>query len=123
MECAKNVTAARPALLSLSKHQPRRAIANRGLRVLARKPDHACAGEGCPAGMRAKTKPAPEGAGEGRQSKTVSGAGVQHRDRAAVLRPAGDVVAHRDRALLAIGDGAHPVRVDAAGSQEGAYRL
>ncbi len=39
-----------------------------------------------------------------------SGAGVQHRDGAAVLRPARDVVADRDRAFLAVGDRAHPVR-------------
>src|SRR5947199_7188832 len=51
------------------------------------------------------------------------GAGVQHRDGAAVLRPARDVIAHRDRAFLAVGDGAHSVRVDAARGEEGADRL
>ena len=39
---------------------------------------------------------------------------VQHRDGAAVLRPAGDVVADRDGALLAVGNGAHAVGRDAA---------
>src|SRR5665811_1601802 len=43
--------------------------------------------------------------------------GVEHRDRAAVLRPAGDVVADRDRPLLAVGDGAHAVGLDAARDQ------
>src|SRR5580692_7048542 len=48
---------------------------------------------------------------------------VQHRDRAAVLRPARNVVADRDRALLAVGDGTHPARIDAARGHEGADRL
>src|SRR3954463_9894174 len=52
-----------------------------------------------------------------------SGTGVQHRDGATVLRPAGDVVTDRDRALLAVGDGAHPARVDAARGEIGADRL
>src|SRR5262249_11512139 len=41
-------------------------------------------------------------------------AAVEHRDGTAVLRPAGDIVAHRDRPLLAVRDGAHAVAVDAA---------
>src|SRR5258705_5820768 len=41
-----------------------------------------------------------------------SGAGVEHRDRAAVLRPAGNVVTHPDRSLLAVGHRAHPVARD-----------
>jgi hypothetical protein len=39
---------------------------------------------------------------------------VQHGDRAAILRPAGDVVANCDRAFLAVGDGAHAAAIDAA---------
>src|SRR5947209_3672081 len=50
-------------------------------------------------------------------------AGVQHRDRTTVLRPARDVVADRDRALLAVGDRPHPRGIDAARGQEGANRL
>src|SRR5262249_42872258 len=38
--------------------------------------------------------------------------GVEHRDRAAVLRPARDVVAHRDWTLLAVGDRPHARRLD-----------
>ena len=41
------------------------------------------------------------------RSSTASRA-VEHRDGAAVLGPAGDVVADRDRPLLAIADGPHP---------------
>src|SRR5258706_6026207 len=52
-----------------------------------------------------------------------SGAGVQHRDGAAVLRPARDVIAHRDRAFLAVRDGPHPRGIDAARCQEGPDRL
>ena len=48
---------------------------------------------------------------------------VQHRDGAAVLRPAGDVVADRDRALLAVGDGAHAVGCDAARGEVVAHGL
>src|SRR3989442_14763994 len=56
-----------------------------------------------------KTQPAPPGAGcplpphEPLSLRT----GVEHRDRPAVLRPARYVVAHRDRALLAVGNRAH----------------
>ena len=39
-------------------------------------------------------------------------AAVEHGLRAAILRPAGDVVAHCDRPLLAVGDGAHSRRID-----------
>src|SRR5258705_11805688 len=53
----------------------------------------------------------------------ASGARVQHRDGAAVLRPARDVIAHRDRAFLAVGDGPHPRGIDAARRQEGPNRL
>src|SRR5262245_26602079 len=49
--------------------------------------------------------------------------GVEHRDRAPVLRPARDVVAHRDRAFLAVGDRAHAAGVDAARNQIFAHRL
>src|SRR5262244_3938025 len=45
------------------------------------------------------------------------GPAVEHRDGAAVLRPAGDVVAHRDRALLAVGDRPYAVGIDAARDQ------
>src|SRR3954464_5252028 len=48
---------------------------------------------------------------------------VEHRYRAAVLRPAGDIVTHRDRALLAVGDRAHAVRLDTARGQIVAHRL
>jgi len=48
--------------------------------------------------------------GEGRSPKPSLGlAARQHRNRAAVLRPAGDVVAGRDRPLLAIADKERPV--------------
>src|ERR1700712_57870 len=70
-----------------------------------------------------KIKPAPEGAGFVIRSSYRSGAGVQHGDGAAVLRPAGDVVTHRDRTLLAVGDRAHPVRIDAARGEIAAHRL
>src|SRR4030081_2278118 len=71
-----------------------------------------------------KTKPAPEGAGENLANKPkASGTGVQDRDGAAVLRPARDVVADRDRALLAIGDCSHPRGIYAARDEEGAHRL
>src|SRR6516164_9701114 len=50
-------------------------------------------------------------------------AGVQHGDGAAVLRPAGDVVADRDRALLAVRDGAHAAAIDAAREHVGLDRL
>src|SRR5262249_20126885 len=43
--------------------------------------------------------------------------GVEHRDRAAVLRPAGYVIAHRDRTLLAVGDGPHARALDPARDQ------
>src|SRR5262245_12725547 len=52
-----------------------------------------------------------------------SAAGVEHRDGAAVLRPARDVVAHRDRPLLAVRDGAHAISVDAARDHIVAHRL
>src|SRR6202040_2162011 len=50
-------------------------------------------------------------------------AGVQDRDGTAVLRPARDVVADRDRALLAVGDRPNPRWIDAAGGEEGTNRL
>src|SRR3954453_15546285 len=48
---------------------------------------------------------------------------VQHRDGAAVLRPTGDVVADRDRAFLAVGNGAHAARIDATRGEVGTHRL
>src|SRR5258706_15651769 len=57
------------------------------------------------------------------EKANASGARVQHRDGAAVLRPARDVIAHRDRAFLAVGDGPHPRGIDAARRQEGPKRL
>src|SRR5690349_17225716 len=48
---------------------------------------------------------------------------VQHRDRTAVLGPAGDVVADRDRAFLAVGNGAHAARIDTMSRHVGFYRL
>src|SRR4030081_1497448 len=73
----------------------------------------------------AKIKPAPEGAGLKfcKDRWNASGAGVQHRHRAAVLRPAGDVVTHRHRAFLAVGDRAHPVGIDAARGEIALHRL
>src|SRR4030081_348154 len=72
----------------------------------------------------AKIKPAPEGAGlKFCEAAIASGAGVQHRHRAAVLRPAGDVVTHRYRAFLAVGDRAHPVGIDAARGEIALHRL
>src|SRR5262245_12467636 len=46
-----------------------------------------------------------------------SRARVQHRDRTTILRPAGDIVTHRDRTLLAVGDGPHARRIDTAGGE------
>src|SRR5438105_2276046 len=43
-----------------------------------------------------------------------SRARVEHGDRPPVLRPAGNIVAYRDRTFLAVGDRAHPVGIDAA---------
>src|SRR5262245_25019746 len=43
---------------------------------------------------------------------------VQHGHRAAVLAPAGDVVADRDRTLLAVGNGLHAVGGDSFRGQE-----
>src|SRR5216684_8747963 len=72
----------------------------------------------------AKTKPAPERAGLKLCEKAnASRTGVQHRNGAAVLRPARDVIAYRDRAFLAVGDGPHPRGIDAARRQEGPNRL
>src|SRR5579872_5580864 len=42
----------------------------------------------------------------GRRS-AAAGRAVEHRDRAPILRPAGDVVADRDRPLLAVADRFH----------------
>src|SRR5512135_1595875 len=50
------------------------------------------------------------------------GPGIQHRLRATVLRPAGDVVTHRDRPFLAVGDGPHPGSADAMRGQIRLYR-
>src|SRR4029079_9349810 len=47
----------------------------------------------------------------------------EHRDRTAVLRPARDVVADRDRPLLPVRDRAHALRLDAARNQIVAHRL
>ncbi len=56
--------------------------------------------------------------GEGRSPKPSLGlAARQHRNRAAVLRPAGDVVAGRDGPLLSIADGANSCRRNAAGHE------
>src|ERR1700720_3994435 len=56
--------------------------------------------------------------GEGRSPKPSLGlAARQHRNRAAILRPAGDVVAGRDGPLLAIADGANSCRRNAAGHE------
>src|SRR3984893_14524734 len=52
------------------------------------------------------------------RKRTRSGAArIQHGDRAAVLRPAGDVVADRNRPFLAGGTGAHAGAGEAAGDQ------
>src|SRR5262249_11344952 len=52
-----------------------------------------------------------------------SRAGVEHRHDPAVLRPAGDVVTDRDGALLAVGDRAHALRLDAARGEIVAHGL
>src|SRR3977135_1627946 len=52
-----------------------------------------------------------------------SGAGVEHRHGAAVLRPARDVVTYRDRALLAVGDRAHAAGLHAARDEILTHRL
>src|SRR6185436_20498405 len=49
--------------------------------------------------------------------------GAEDGHRAAVLRPARYVVADRDRAFLAVGNGAHAAGLDAAGRQIVADRL
>ena len=74
---------------------------------------------------RQKRKPAPRGRRlkSARSDSVGSGARVEHRHRAAVLRPARDVVADRDRTLLAVGDRAHAVGLDAARGQIVAHRL
>src|SRR5919112_6713943 len=54
---------------------------------------------------------------DGPSEALCPGAAAEHGDRTAVLRPAGDVVADRDRALLAVGHGAEAVARDAAGDQ------
>src|SRR5439155_214466 len=68
------------------------------------------------------------GAGAARppsQARKASGARlvatVEHGLRAAILRPAGDVVAHRHGSLLAVGDRANALRVDAVLGQVGAH--
>ena len=48
---------------------------------------------------------------------------AQHSDGAAVLRPAGDVVANRDRTLLAVRDRPHALSLDAARDQIVTHRL
>src|SRR6202171_2866470 len=48
---------------------------------------------------------------------------IERRPRAAVLRPAGNLTASRERRLLAVGDGAHALRRDAARRQIFAHRL
>src|ERR1700753_2012339 len=80
-------------------------------------------------------KPAPEGAGNsfrsyspptqcgGRRLTRTLRARVQDGDGAAILRPAGDVVADRDRAFLAVGDRAHAARIDTVRRHIGLDRL
>src|SRR5205085_8853962 len=56
----------------------------------------------------------PWGAGEFvAGAKTLALAGAEHRHSAAILRPAGNVVANRDRAFLAVGDRPHALCRDA----------
>src|SRR6185503_2184472 len=50
-------------------------------------------------------------------------AAVEHGLGAAILRPAGNVVAHRHRALLAVGNRADALGIDAVLGQEVAHRL
>src|SRR5579862_3146047 len=65
--------------------------------------------------------------GAGRENvdrgQTALRALIEHRHRAAVLRPAGNVVAHRDRPFLAVGDGVHALRRDPAGDKILAHGL
>src|SRR5438046_9796412 len=42
---------------------------------------------------------------------------IEHGDRPAVLRPAGNVVADRDRPFLAVGDRTHPIGIHPAGGE------
>src|SRR5437016_3750787 len=53
----------------------------------------------------------------------ASGTSVEHADRTAVLRPAGNVVADRDRPLLAVGDRAHALTLHAARGEVVSHRL
>src|SRR5262249_28750116 len=55
--------------------------------------------------------------------RAVLRTGIQDGDGAAVLGPAGDVVANRNPALLTVGNGPHAVRVDATRGHEVANRL
>src|ERR1700704_5315050 len=50
------------------------------------------------------------------------GTGIEHGHDAAVLRPARNIIAYRDRTLLAVGDRAHALRRDAARDQIVAHR-
>src|SRR5437588_12885263 len=52
-----------------------------------------------------------------------SGTGVEHRDGAPILRPAGYVVADGDRPLLAVGNGPHAMRLDPARGEIIVHRL
>src|SRR5262245_25848375 len=72
-----------------------------------------------------KAEPAPDRAPVKPEDRKRRGsaAGVEHRDGAAVLRPARDVVAPRDRPFLAVRDGPHAVAVDATRHQVLADRL
>src|SRR5713101_6576080 len=74
--------------------------------------------------MIAKIQPAPEGAGCPLPPYVpCSGTGTEHRHHPTVLRPAGNVVAHRDRAFLAVGNRAHALRLDAARGEIVAHGL
>src|SRR6516162_11695923 len=71
-------------------------------------------------------KPVRKGAGEAKPTLAKaprSRARVQDCDRAAVLRPAGNIVADRNRALFAVGDRPHPALINAARTHEGTDRL
>src|SRR5215212_3727017 len=70
----------------------------------------------------ARTKPAPKAPAKGSKADALR-ACVQHRNRTAILGPAGDVVADRNWAFLAVRDRPHPRGIDAARGEEGAHRL
>src|SRR5215831_1713923 len=72
---------------------------------------------------RPQTQPAPDGAGCPLPPTSSLRTGTEHGHGAAILRPARNVVADRDRPLLAVGDRAHALRLHSARDQIVTHRL